>query len=47
MSINATDNVTVIKLNNVTYGRILKIFGGLVQLNGQIMIADQVTPTAK
>ena len=47
ININSTDNATSIRLGNVNYGRILKVFGGAVQINGEIKLADPASTTIK
>jgi hypothetical protein len=47
MNINATDNFTIISLPNVTYGRVLKIFGGQLLINGEVKLPDSASVTTR
>lgn len=47
MSINATENSTVISLPDVIYGRVFKIFGGQVKITGSIKLLDATSEATK
>jgi hypothetical protein len=47
MNINATDNFTIISLPTVTFGRILKIFGGQVQISAAVKLSDTSSVTTR
>lgn len=47
MNINATDNFTIISLPTVTFGRILKIFGGQVQISAAVKLSDSSSVTTR